>query len=206
VRIINKVVANTAIAVAVVAAAALLSFAPAANAVSYSTSGAPEQFKLGDTIGSQYDQLIVNSYSGTLNPGTIILNPLVFIAGINARVPHYYNNIASISEILTVGVVDKNLIVPFNLNISYSDTLTIIGGTTLTFLDGGSLWQLVVNSLTIGPNSGGPMYANLTAQASVSVSHTPLPASLPLFASGLGAMGLFGWWRKRKNASDITAA
>ena len=29
---------------------------------------------------------------------------------------------------------------------------------------------------------------------------TPLPTSLPLFATGLGAMGLFGWRRKRKNA------
>jgi len=27
---------------------------------------------------------------------------------------------------------------------------------------------------------------------------TPLPAALPLFAIGLGAMGLFGWRRKRK--------
>jgi hypothetical protein len=31
-----------------------------------------------------------------------------------------------------------------------------------------------------------------------SVSTTPLPAALPLFASGLGALGLFGWRRKRK--------
>jgi hypothetical protein len=30
---------------------------------------------------------------------------------------------------------------------------------------------------------------------------TPLPAALPLFATGLGAMGLFGWWRKRKVAA-----
>jgi PKD repeat protein len=27
---------------------------------------------------------------------------------------------------------------------------------------------------------------------------TPLPAALPLFATGLGVMGLFGWRRKRK--------
>lgn len=27
---------------------------------------------------------------------------------------------------------------------------------------------------------------------------TPLPAALPLFATGLGALGLFGWRRKRK--------
>ena len=30
------------------------------------------------------------------------------------------------------------------------------------------------------------------------VSATPLPAALPLFATGLGAMGLLGWRRKRK--------
>jgi PEP-CTERM motif-containing protein len=29
-------------------------------------------------------------------------------------------------------------------------------------------------------------------------SATPLPATLPLFATGLGAMGLLGWRRKRK--------
>jgi hypothetical protein len=33
------------------------------------------------------------------------------------------------------------------------------------------------------------------------VSATPIPSALPLFASGFGAMGLFGWWRKRKNAA-----
>ena len=35
---------------------------------------------------------------------------------------------------------------------------------------------------------------------------TPIPATLPLFATGLGAMGLFGWRRKRKNAASIAAA
>lgn len=29
---------------------------------------------------------------------------------------------------------------------------------------------------------------------------TPLPAALPLFATGLGALGLRGWRRKRKPA------
>jgi hypothetical protein len=32
-------------------------------------------------------------------------------------------------------------------------------------------------------------------------SATPLPAALPLFAGGLGAMGLLGWRRKRKAAA-----
>jgi hypothetical protein len=34
---------------------------------------------------------------------------------------------------------------------------------------------------------------------------TPLPAALPLFATGLGAMGLLGWRRKRKNTTDLLA-
>jgi uncharacterized protein (DUF1800 family) len=34
---------------------------------------------------------------------------------------------------------------------------------------------------------------------------TPLPASLPLFATGLGALGLLGWRRKRKAAASIAA-
>ena len=32
------------------------------------------------------------------------------------------------------------------------------------------------------------------------VIETPLPAALPLFATGLGALGLFGWRRKKKAA------
>lgn len=32
-----------------------------------------------------------------------------------------------------------------------------------------------------------------------SASATPLPGTLPLFVSGLGALGLMGWRRKRKN-------
>ena len=40
----------------------------------------------------------------------------------------------------------------------------------------------------------------------VSPTATPLPAALPLFAGGLGALGLFGWRRKRKNAAVLAAA
>ena len=35
-------------------------------------------------------------------------------------------------------------------------------------------------------------------------SPTPLPAALPLFATGLGALGLFGWRRKRKTQAVAT--
>ena len=35
---------------------------------------------------------------------------------------------------------------------------------------------------------------------------TPLPATLPLFAGGLGVIGLLGRRRKRKNAAALAAA
>jgi len=35
----------------------------------------------------------------------------------------------------------------------------------------------------------------------ISFSATPLPAALPLFAGGLGALGLLGWRRKKKAAA-----
>jgi hypothetical protein len=37
------------------------------------------------------------------------------------------------------------------------------------------------------------------------VSATPVPAALPLFATGLAVMGLLGWRRKRKAAAKATA-
>jgi hypothetical protein len=37
------------------------------------------------------------------------------------------------------------------------------------------------------------------------IAATPLPAALPLFASGLGTLGLLGWRRKRKNHAVIAA-
>jgi hypothetical protein len=39
----------------------------------------------------------------------------------------------------------------------------------------------------------------------VEASAVPLPAALPLFAAGLGAMGLFGWRRKRKAAAHAAS-
>jgi hypothetical protein len=39
---------------------------------------------------------------------------------------------------------------------------------------------------------------NYSAPGTWEVTTTPIPAALPLFATGLGALGLLGWRRKRK--------
>jgi hypothetical protein len=59
---------------------------------------------------------------------------------------------------------------------------------------------------SLGLTPGTYVYSwNPTADPSltVQIGATPLPAALPLFASGLGALGLFSWRRKRKNTAAI---
>ena len=103
----------------------------------------------------------------------------------------------------------------------------MINGTPWLSATGG--WAFSANGHTYNPYTGGASYGVIPyvylygdtgsgAQAngvgsrmSLSVIEetaqaTPLPAALPLFASGLGAMGLFGWRRKRKNAAALAAA
>jgi hypothetical protein len=204
----KMMISNSKLATAIFAGAMLVSFGPAANAVSFSTTGSATQFSLGDTLGnaSIYDTLAVNAMPSTqITSSTITLNQLVFTAGINALVPATYNNIFSFTENVTLGGVTETLVVPFNLSINTSDILTINGGTTLSFLVGSNVWNLVVNGLTIGPNGGGPgEIGYLTAQVSDPPAATPLPAALVLFGSGLGAMGLLS--RRRKSRASAAAA
>ncbi len=69
-------------------------------------------------------------------------------------------------------------------------TFTIAGGLAA----GGFTWFSLEEPLT---------EASFTAQVG---STTPIPAALPLFASGLGALGLIARRRKRKAAAAIAAA
>ena len=72
-------------------------------------------------------------------------------------------------------------------------TDTVLGGNpnfagdTMTF----GLVQFTTDSLSVVATNE---YDALTFQ----LAQTPLPAALPLFAAGLGALGLLGWRRKRK--------
>jgi len=71
------------------------------------------------------------------------------------------------------------------------------GGEPVTYNSVADAWQAPGGPATV---TGG-LIADFTA-----MSATPLPGALPLFATVLGGMGLFGWRRKRKNAAAIAAA
>jgi hypothetical protein len=75
-----------------------------------------------------------------------------------------------------------------------------LGGPVLGISTSASwIWSL--------PDNGA--YADLSTEilaATSDIGGAPLPAAFSLFATGLGAMGLFGWRRKRKNpAASATA-
>lgn len=70
----------------------------------------------------------------------------------------------------------------------------------------------VANSVAYWDENDGPSSATENATGSIGsesfqilgdagIGTTPLPAALPLFASGLGGLGLLGWRRKKKAAA-----
>jgi hypothetical protein len=54
-------------------------------------------------------------------------------------------------------------------------------------------------------NPQGGLFVSKSFDTDPNLATTPLPAAFPLFASGLGALGLLGWRRKRKGAAAIAA-
>lgn len=79
---------------------------------------------------------------------------------------------------------------------TWTNALAVNGNAVFTDFNG------LKNFIPIGANQN---IANWSV-SEVPVAPTPLPAALPLFASGLGALGLFGWRRKRKAPAVAAAA
>jgi hypothetical protein len=69
------------------------------------------------------------------------------------------------------------------------------GGTVISLVETGIIQDL--GTMTFVDLNGAPIDAIQYEFVSNELA-TPLPAALPLFATGLGALGLLGWRRKRK--------
>jgi hypothetical protein len=95
--------------------------------------------------------------------------------------------------------------IPISVNVAFS---TVNVASANHYIPGsGSVMYLATNfyydisrSSTYDPGAKFA-WTRITAAAA-----TPLPTALPLFASGLGVMGLLGWRRKRKKAAALAAA
>jgi hypothetical protein len=64
----------------------------------------------------------------------------------------------------------------------------------------------IASSVNIGPGTYDLWYAEvngLPAVLEATSTATPLPAALPLFATGIGGLGLLGWRRKRKSQAVV---
>ncbi len=87
-----------------------------------------------------------------------------------------------------------------------------LGFLYVSLLDGGFGFNPLANdtyiftlSLTDNANNASLGSVQATVIAGEGAAATPLPAALPLFASGLGGLGLLGWRRKRKKSAALAA-
>jgi len=91
-------------------------------------------------------------------------------------------------------VFDTSFGIPFNLSgtVFGSGGHVIIDNVVGSFeLEGANVTYVALGGSTIA----------LGVPVSFEVNAVPLPAALPLFATGLGALGLLGWRRKKKAAA-----
>jgi hypothetical protein len=80
---------------------------------------------------------------------------------------------------------------------SFSLHIEVTGNSYSAFVNGILITSLLDTDFTSGQVG---LFSGQNPQSfdNFSVSETPLPAALPLFATGLGVVGLLGWRRKRK--------
>jgi hypothetical protein len=64
-----------------------------------------------------------------------------------------------------------------------------------------STWSPTTGGTAGGGGASGS--GTVTVEYTYAPLATPLPAALPLFASGLGALGLVGWRKKRKSSAAV---
>jgi len=87
-----------------------------------------------------------------------------------------------------------------------------LNGSPVTFDDANTSISVQGTVFTFATLQGNPDYyvsalkfGVCGPEISCETTITPIPGALPLFASGLGGLGLLGWRRKRKTAARAAA-
>jgi hypothetical protein len=149
------------------------------------TNGAPNEVS---TIISDNTGLVSGQAVTITNPTPVTLGA--------AFTKTFTTALGTFTENLTVTLVSP---AAASLGISASGTIT-----ETTLISGSLLTSAPVFYSAAYTQNGGPgaqINASFNDSTTAPPSGTPLPAALPLFATGLGAMGLLGWRRKRKKAA-----
>ena len=158
-----------------IAAGVLLTATATANASTFIVSGTANNVS-GGTLGSCAN-LAFCDFSGTLDidvtAGTITGWDITF-----PGLPDF--NIVTVAFAGSLRTISNG----------YIFTLLFDTGPSLVGYSGGP----ITGESVVRTGGAGTVYGDLTG----SITPTPLPAALPLFATGLGALGLLGWRRKRK--------
>ena len=176
------------------ALAALVLCTGPSQADTYTADGIT-QGSLGAQFTSDFDIIILSTFAGPITgPGTYRLNPLEFIVGINAYKPYTFTG--TLTQNINWGGNTKPLTIAFSIIISTSDTLVIPGGETLFFPG----YKLVVDALLPPLGPVGPYTGSQKGELTATVTAVPIPASLPLFAGGLGLMGWLAGRRRGQAA------
>ncbi len=95
--------------------------------------------------------------------------------------------------------VTSDTVYEISVSVSVAANTTACGSTCSSDSQSGSVDPVI----TFGSDFDTDGFS-LVFSPDVGNTATPLPAALPLFATGLGAMGLLGWRRKRKAAAIAT--
>jgi hypothetical protein len=189
----GMMIRNISLAVAAVATGAFLALASPASATTYEFSYTAVDGSFsgqGDFIttfitGSQSSPFLVTDVTGFAENG---------------------NSLSAITGTSTYASADNLLFFPSTPSQAYTDISGIsfstvgAGDFNLYFNPGGDpLYPGFVGYGRIS-SSLDPSGTTAGTEVELSVSATPIPGALPLFATGLGVLGLFVWRRNRKSA------
>ena len=150
------------------------------SASGFQPAGAPVDPVMG-SFTITLDPTVVTSFATTITFQNVNITP-------GAKAPFFFYDPISSGGFLTVCSPAFAASCGETAMFNAFDVRMVNFQSTPTFLD-----------LTYSQSSVNDIFETTTG--SVSGVVTPLPAALPLFATGLGAIGLFGWRRKRKNTA-----
>ena len=141
---------------------------------------------LGNVTTSLSMLNVGNGQSITFNPFTLLLDNSAF-DGTSTRNGNVSGQQATIADI----------------GFQNSENLAFFGGLNPLFAFDPTANDTYIVTLSVTDTSGLDLSVDETIIAGAGAAQTPLPAALPLFASGLGGLSLLGWRRKRKAAARI---